>query len=373
MSGMFVVKDGKIDQLPSKQFAKEVDFQKLLADYPALLSGSEINPSAPRRWLLISREKSIPANGGGEAWWSLDHLFLDQDAIPTFVEVKRSSNKELRRLVVAQMLDYAANAVKYWRPDELLDIFMQKHPDDADSELRKCIGEGADPEAFWKSVKSNLQEGRVRLLFVADIIPPELRRIVEFLNEQMEPAEVLALELRKYEGNGLTTIVPVLFGQTSRAVERKNSGAAARTWTEEDIYDELEALFEPSVAEAARKIVACLKNVKAEIVVGRGNSAVSIRGRFEHAGKRFSPFAVWTSGLLEIGFKPIQDAFSPQANVAEHLREMLKRIDGVHLPRTGFPTFKLKLVVQEKELNTLLEAIQWVAQEAKGERLNPST
>ena len=41
------------------------------------------------------------------------------------------------------------------------------------------------------------------MLFVADRIPAELRRIVEFLNEQMDPAEVLALELRPYQGEEL--------------------------------------------------------------------------------------------------------------------------------------------------------------------------
>jgi hypothetical protein len=46
--------------------------------------------------------------------WSVDHLFLDQDAIPTIVEVKRSSDTRIRREVVGQMLDYAANAVVYW-------------------------------------------------------------------------------------------------------------------------------------------------------------------------------------------------------------------------------------------------------------------
>jgi hypothetical protein len=45
----------------------------------------------------------------GGAWWSLDHLVVDQDAVPTFVEVKRASDTPARREVVAQMLDYAAN------------------------------------------------------------------------------------------------------------------------------------------------------------------------------------------------------------------------------------------------------------------------
>jgi hypothetical protein len=40
--------------------------------------------------------------------------FVDQDAVPTFVEVKRSSDTRLRREVVGQMLDYAANASAHW-------------------------------------------------------------------------------------------------------------------------------------------------------------------------------------------------------------------------------------------------------------------
>jgi hypothetical protein len=43
----------------------------------------------------------------------------------------------------------------------------------------------------------------MRMLFGADRIPAELRRIVEFLNEQMDPAEVLALELSQFRGEGL--------------------------------------------------------------------------------------------------------------------------------------------------------------------------
>jgi hypothetical protein len=46
-----------------------------------------------------------------------------------------------------------------------------------------------EPDAFWRQVDANLRAGRVRMVFVADRIPPELRRIVEFLNEQMRPAE----------------------------------------------------------------------------------------------------------------------------------------------------------------------------------------
>jgi hypothetical protein len=38
------------------------------------------------------------------------------------------------------------------------------------------------------------------MLFVADKIPSELKRIVEFLNQQMDPAEVLAVEISSMLG-----------------------------------------------------------------------------------------------------------------------------------------------------------------------------
>jgi hypothetical protein len=63
--------------------------------------------------LLIAREVPIPDEMDGAARLSLDHLFVDQDSIPTLVECKRSTDTRTRREVVAQMLDYAANATEY--------------------------------------------------------------------------------------------------------------------------------------------------------------------------------------------------------------------------------------------------------------------
>src|SRR5712692_1756730 len=64
-------------------------------------------------------KRACPSAEGGGGRWPVDHLFLDQDAIPTLVEVKRSSDTRIRREVVGQMLDYAANAVVYWPVDHL--------------------------------------------------------------------------------------------------------------------------------------------------------------------------------------------------------------------------------------------------------------
>jgi hypothetical protein len=64
------------------------------------------------------------------------------------------------------------------------------------------------------------------LIFVADKIPDELRTIVEFLNEQLTEIEVLAVEVKRYKGDGLTTLVSSMIGNTAKAKQTK--GVSAR-------------------------------------------------------------------------------------------------------------------------------------------------
>ena len=62
------------------------------------------------------------------------------------------------------------------------------------------------------------------MVFVADEIPNELKRIIEFLNEQMDPAEVLAVEIKQYvdADSKIKTLVPRVIGQTSEAQMKKD-------------------------------------------------------------------------------------------------------------------------------------------------------
>jgi predicted transport protein len=240
-------------QMESQPYDSEALLQTLLAKFPDLLAGGQIDSAMPRRWLLIKREMGIPAEEAGGDRWSVDHLFLDQDGIPTLIEVKRSSDSRIRRAVVGQMLDYAANAVVFW-PVDVIQAEFGKTCDtdnvDPEDRLAEFLGDESDPDAFWRKVKTNLQAGNIRMLFVADEIPPELRRVVEFLNEQMDPAEVLAVEIKQYLGQGMKTLVPRLIGQTAEAARRKvGTGRTASALLEEAdqgvkaLYEELNAML----------------------------------------------------------------------------------------------------------------------------------
>jgi hypothetical protein len=81
--GIFVLSDSQgLTPLAPSEFANEGDFQQLLEKYPALLSGTQDDTGSSRRWLLIKREKSIPAEDGGFGRWAVDHLFVDSGRYP---------------------------------------------------------------------------------------------------------------------------------------------------------------------------------------------------------------------------------------------------------------------------------------------------
>jgi len=272
-----LAENGSLQSLSEQAYESEDLLQTLLAEYPDLLAGEQMDELAPRRWLLVSREIGVPAEEDSFGRWSLDHLFLDQDAVPTLVEVKRSTDTRIRREVVGQMLDYAANAVVYWPVETIRAKFEANcesrgdEPDKLVAELIEADLDDAEAVAvFWRQVKTNLQAGKIRLVFVADEIPPELRRIVEFLNEQMDPAEVLAVEIAQYVGRGLKTLVPSVIGRTAGSDKKKGGSLERRQWDEPSFFHELERRRGNAEAAVARGILEWAKVNMPSIWWGRG-------------------------------------------------------------------------------------------------------
>ena len=190
-SGVFVLqKDGNLVEMTQQEYDSEDIFQELLVNHPNLLAGGLIDEVNPRKWILISREFNIPDEETSLGRWSLDHLFLDQDGIPTLVEVKRSSDTRIRREVVGQMLEYAANAVSYWDIDRIRLVFETRCESkrlNPEEEWMNRLQSEIKYDDYWLQVETNLKIGKIRMMFVADVVPLELKQIVEFLNEQMNP------------------------------------------------------------------------------------------------------------------------------------------------------------------------------------------
>jgi hypothetical protein len=376
MSGgaIFLIQDnGQLMEMNEQEYDSEDILQTLLERYPNLLAGDQINNEAPRRWLLVSREASLPSEEGGASRWAVDHLFLDQDAIPTLVEVKRSTDTRIRREVVGQMLDYAANAVVYW-PMEMIraqfETTCQIQGLEIEQAITDFLGPETNPEDFWQRMKTNLQAGKVRLVFVADRIPSELQRIVEFLNVQMDPAEVLALEVKQYMGQGLKTLVPKIIGQTAAGLEKKSSGSREiRQWDEPSFFQELKLRQGVEELKVARKILEWAQARNLRIWWGRGKKSGSFLPMFDYHGEKNFLISVWTYGNIEIQFQWMQTRppFDKEAKRLELLHR-LNELSGVSLPADSInrrPSLALLTLRNEAVLKQFLDTFDWVIQEIK--------
>lgn len=214
--------DGGLVPMEPSAPQNEDDLQSLIARHREVIAGDG------EALLLVRREQGIAGSEEGGDRWSLDHLFVTRDAIPVLVEVKRASDTRIRREVVAQMLDYAANGVRYWLAGAARASFertCQKEGVDPDEHLAEFLGPEAEETAaaFWEDMERNLRDGRLKMLFVADRVPDELATIVEFLNQHTQDyIEVRAVELRHFAGgDGLLTLVRRVVGETAQVKLRK--------------------------------------------------------------------------------------------------------------------------------------------------------
>jgi hypothetical protein len=371
--------ESKLIAMEEARYDSESLLQKLLADHSDLLAGDQINVEEPRRWLLVTREMAVPGEQDGSGRWSLDHLFLDQDAIPTLVEVKRSSDTRIRREVIGQMLDYAANAVAYWPVEQLKARFESRCKDDGsdpEGELAGLLGEGPDASTLWQQVKTNLQAGRVRLIFIGDEIPPELRRIVEFLNSQMDPAEVLAIEVKQFVGEKLKTLVPRVLGQTEAARQKKNPDRGeSRKWDEASFFDILVARRGEQETAIARKLLEWANQHHLRIWWGEGEKDGSFFPMYDNVlGKNFL-FSVWTYGSVVLQFQHMRRPPFADLGKRQELAQRLSAI-GLSIPEealTRRPTFALTLLREPTALTKFLDAFDWVLAEIKkAEKAEPT-
>ena len=98
--------------------------------------------------------------------------------------------------------------------------------------------------------------------------------MVEFLNEQMPNIEVMAVEIKQFNGASIQTLVPRVLGRiASQAVRRPGTGARPQSLTRWNILD----LFATEVRDAAEKLLVVADRHNAAF--GPGSRGISIRGR----------------------------------------------------------------------------------------------
>ena len=324
-----ISEDGFSDQMTPiycKDESKEL--QDILEKNPDLIPGDQISPSDPRRWLSVKKEMPVPDPNTGGSRWNIDFFFVDQDAMPTFIECKRFNDTRARREITGQMLEYAANAHYYWEKDELIEFAnetAQKNSITLEEEMTRLQPESPDSvEIFFQRVQDNLREGQIRLVFFLEKAPIELKSVVDFLNKQMERSEVLLVEASQYLHEGMKVVVPSLFGFTEEARQVKKTVSIVtgpkKQWNRASFFQDADERLDSSQLNATKQIFNKCESLHCELSWGKGKIYGSFSVKWPQVGNS-ALFSVWSDGTLIINFgslnkndreKELRDFFKEQ-------------------------------------------------------------
>lgn len=379
------VESGALVPLDAGQFSREDELQRLLAEHPEILSSALGTTGTEERWLLIRRELPIGLDDEDERTrWSLDHLFIDGQGMPTLVEVKRSSDPRARREVVAQMLDYAASFRGHWRGGRLQAWWEDSVRDagrDVDDELDRFLEttDFEDPQAFWAEVETKVAANRFRLLFVADRLSVGLVRIIEYLNEQMQTTEVVGVEILPHLGggnaNGLVAYAPAVRGRTTAVSTTK---APSERRTREEFNELLRARHGDASVHAVDELVTTAEANGGFISIGKDARSPQLFFNFRSTGtgRAFWPLGIKSRAgkvALQLRWLAHHPAFEDEDRRAAYVDRMQKAVDVEFesLRLDGFPGFPVELLTRDGVVGRVAEVLAWTVTQTESDRQSP--
>jgi len=221
--------DGSWHEPESTKYENERALQDLVMLSPTLLPGNEE--------LAVVDELSIPGVG------FVDLVGVGSDGKIVIVECKLRANPEIRREVVGQVLSYAGGL---WRMDysQFETAFSARANSSLYDAVRQATATELGEEDFRAAVSSNLAAGAFRLVVAVDEITPELKAIIEFLNEHtVQSVEILALELRYSRDGDVELLNPNIYG--AEAAEKKAKGSSGARWNEASFTEALQQRTSP--------------------------------------------------------------------------------------------------------------------------------
>jgi len=205
-------------------------------------------------------------------------------------------------------------------------------------------------------------------MFVADIIPSSLQRIIEFLNTQMVDTEVLGLEIKQFlSTDGLTTLVPHFIGRTTSAVQAKRTDS--KKWDEQSFLEQAIQIGGEEAAIICEKLLRLFESLGCYIWWGEGKD----RGGFipVYVGKQrhqlCSIYNWYKRTLVEIYFQYMKPPFTP-AEYRLKLKNALERIRGVKIPDERIekrPNFEVGLLNDDKNFKLFADTFKVYIEDIK--------
>jgi hypothetical protein len=222
--------------LEESRFEAETQLQEALKSNPEVIPVSDLDLAEV---VVVGRETTVLAG-------SIDLLLVDADGRVIIVETKLSSNPELRRQVVAQVLDYGASlwrsaptlkqfedlVLRYWQSDACQDQRVKEAAtlrDGLDRIFGEIRGEDWDYDLFESALTDSVSNGQHVLLVVASGLTDKLSRdLLQYVNLCLN-LPLYAVEIDVFETEGRQLIVPRGVRYGARVASTSTSGRTTRT------------------------------------------------------------------------------------------------------------------------------------------------
>lgn len=285
----------KWEIVESAEYNAEKKLQKLLEEDPSLISISELREGVSP--LIVGvREVGLPGSG------NTDLLAFSPAGDIAVVECKLAANVEIKRKVIAQVLEYGAYL---WNMtyDELNGLIVKR----TGKNLADLISEAAgDPswneEDFRASIQDNLTNGTFSLVIAVDEMNDELSRTIKFVNSCGRPGfSLIALEMHRYQKGVTEILVPYIFAPTTE-VKSSQRGTQRKQWTEQQFFEKVSTTLSPGITAVIQDLYSWSKSRASRVWFGTGTDTGSFTFHYIANKQTISIFSVYTNGVLTINY-----------------------------------------------------------------------
>ena len=341
----------------------EKSLQDLLIDFPELIPSDYINPEEPPIFVVVRSEAGVTAG-------SMDILLLDQYAVPTVVETKLIDNREIRRSVLAQGIEYLSHLQTEWSGDRFLEEakeYWAKKEKAFEQLVQEKWGKEFD-SLYLSQLQSNIDTANMRLIIAADSIPSELRKMIEFLNNTSK-FEILGLEVALYSDEKDPEnkyLIPTLLGASEQARGRKI--ITRSQWSKARFFEVVEESLLPEIKEKINNLYNFAKELTdRKPDWGTGKETGSFTVKLDIDNHLYSILSVYTDGNISINIgwnhKRLTET---NKNISEKFRKEVNQIAKKNITKNswenGWPKIALEQLSNQKltSLKNLLEKFKKV-------------
>ena len=356
----------KVTPLNKTEFTGEGKLQDYLEEYPTLIPLGDIVESASD---LICIGREVGAGSG-----SMDLLCIDKDGLLTVVETKLRRNREARREVIGQIIEYAS-CVSQWAADDVYRLASEyfakstRVPESykgktLEAIMQEIIGPELLDEDFRTKIEQNLRDGRIRLIIAVDELIEPLRATVTFLNSHSN-FDILLLQVTDFqESEAKKVLVPLLFGYSTKS---GGGGRGTKHWDEVSFLADTKNRCKPQITATVRRLFTFTKDNADGISWGKGVSYGSFTFRKSRHGVLASVFTINSNGSGYIGFGPMVSA-GVNGDILRAFRAKLNEIPGINIPVEAvelgkFPSFTLETLTKTDNLKNFQDAVLAVCQQ----------